>query len=250
MQIKNSPLTENLWVWAQPQLISLIYTFVIILIISLIVYFKVKKQDVTKAPKGIVLFAEQYVGIFNSEFNSISSGKVDRIGPYIFTLFTFLIIGNTTSLVGLEPITSSYSVALVLGLISWLGIYVFGIAYKKHMFFKKFMNPIELASQFSPLISISFRIYGNILGGSILMFLIYVVTGTIWGFIPVIGQINLLGMVIAPWFHIYFDLFEASIQAYVFSLLTTIYWATEVEEGQDIKLNKKIKQEKKLVIIQ
>ncbi|MGL5438279.1 MAG: F0F1 ATP synthase subunit A, partial [Metamycoplasmataceae bacterium] len=80
MQIKNSPLTENLWVWAQPQLISLIYTFVIILIISLIVYFKVKKQDVTKAPKGIVLFAEQYVGVFNSEFNSISSGKVDRIG--------------------------------------------------------------------------------------------------------------------------------------------------------------------------
>ncbi|MGL4343011.1 MAG: F0F1 ATP synthase subunit A [Metamycoplasmataceae bacterium] len=239
--MSDSVFTQNLWQWNQPQMISLIYTFLVLCILSFIIYFKVKKSKVEEAPKGIVFFAEQYVGVFNREFNSISAGNIDRVGPYIFTLFSFLIVGNTTSLVGLEPVTSSYSVPLMLGVISWIGIYVLGIFHRRMHFFKKYLNPVELISQFSPLISISFRIYGNILGGSILMFLIYALTGKIWGFIPVIGEINLLGMIVAPWFHIYFDLFEASIQAYVFSLLTCIYWSTEVENGIELKEKKKNK---------
>jgi F-type H+-transporting ATPase subunit a len=90
-------------------------------------------------------------------------------------------------------------------------------------FFKKFMNPIELIGQFSPLISLSFRIYGNILGGAIMMFLVYYVCSVAWGVIPVVGEINLLGMVIAPLFHMYFDLFGSLIQSYIFALLTCIY---------------------------
>ena len=61
------------------------------------------------------------------------------------------------------------------------------------------------------------------------MHLIYLFVGWIWGFIPVIGQVNLLAMVIAPWFHIYFDLFGALVQSYVFALLTCIYWSQQVE---------------------
>lgn len=242
----SNPLTENLWVWNQPQLISLIYTCLVLLILSLVIFFKVKKQKVDEAPKGIVFIAEQYVGVFNREFKSISNGYVDRVGPYIFTIFSFLLVGNTASLVGLEPVVSSFSVPLVLGLIAWIGIYIFGIIHQRIHFFKQFLNPVNLISQFAPLISISFRIYGNILGGSILMFFIYATTGMLWSYIPVIGSINLLGMIIAPWFHMYFDLFESSIQAFVFALLTTIYWSQEVEAGEEIKKEKKEKKEKKL----
>ena len=224
-------LTSNLLVWWQPQLLTLVYVTIVLCIIAFVVYAKVKKVKPDEAPKGVAFVAEQYVGLFTSEFKSISDGKIDRVGPYIFTLFSFLAIGNTAGLVGLEPVVTSYSVSLTLGLITWIGIYVFGILYQKMRFFKRYINPIELIGQFSPLISISFRIFGNITGGSILMFLIYLVTAKVWSFIPIIGDVNLLGMIVAPWFHMYFDIFGALVQAYVFSLLTSIYWTQEVEEG-------------------
>lgn len=227
--VQDNKLTENLFVWWQPQLVTLIYITVVLVVLAIVVYFKVQKVKPDQAPKGIAFLAEQYVGLFDREFYSLSAGKIDRVGPYIFTLVSFLIVGNTAGLIALEPVVTSYSVALTLGLITWIGIYVFGILYQKLRFFKQYLNPIELVGQFSPLVSISFRIFGNILGGSILMHLIYLFVGWIWGFIPVIGQVNLLAMVIAPWFHIYFDLFGALVQSYVFALLTCIYWSQQVE---------------------
>lgn len=79
------------------------------------------------------------------------------------------------------------------------------------------------------------------------MYMIYLVTGYLWGLIPIIGDVNLLGMIVAPWFHIYFDIFGAMVQAYVFALLTGIYWSQEVEKGEIIMLEKKEKQERKIV---
>lgn len=240
------PLGSNLFDWIQPQLITLIYVVVVISILSIVVYFKVRKIKPDESPKGIALIAEQYVGIFQSEFNSTTDGKIDRVAPYIFTLITFMIVGNTSGFLALEPIATSYSIPLILSIVSWLGIYVFGIMHQRLTFFKKFLNPIELIGQFSPLISLSFRIYGNILGGAIMMFLIYYVCSVLWGFIPVIGEINLLGMVVAPWFHMYFDLFGSLIQSYIFALLTCIYWSTEVEDGQEIQEVKKIAREERI----
>lgn len=231
--------------WNQPQLLTLVYVTILLTVLSIIVYIKVKKVKPDEAPQGVALIAEQYVGIFSNEFKGVTEGKIDRVGPYIFTLFTFLLVGNTVGFIGLEPAVSSYSVSLTLGLISWIGIYVFGIIYQKLMFFKRFQNPIDLIGQFSPLISISFRIYGNIIGGSIIVFMIYWLTNVIWSKIPYIGEVNLLGMVIAPVFHLYFDAFGGLIQAYVFALLTSIYWTQEVSEGIEIQKQKKDKKEQK-----
>ena len=239
-------LGSNLFEWIQPQLITLIYVVVVISVLSIVVYFKVKKVKPDESPKGIALIAEQYVGVFDSEFAASTEGRIDRVGPYIFTLVTFMIVGNTSGFLALEPIATSYSVPLILAIVSWLGIYVFGIMHQRLTFFKKFINPIELIGQFSPLISLSFRIYGNILGGAIMMFLIYYVCSVAWGIIPVVGEVNLLGMVIAPWFHMYFDLFGSLIQSYIFALLTCIYWSTEVEGGEELLEAKKIAKEAKL----
>ena len=234
-------INSNLIKWWQPQLVTLIYVTVILVILAIIVYFKVKKVKPDETPKGIVFLAEQYVGLFNKEFNTISEGKIDRVGPYLFTLFTFLAVGNTAGILSLEPAVTSYSVSLTLGLITWIGIYVFGIIYQKLHFFKRYANPIELIGQFSPLISISFRIFGNIIGGSVIMYIIYWSTTEVWSLIPIVGKVNLLGMIIAPWFHMYFDIFDGLIQAYVFALLTGIYWTQEVNEGLEIQENKKHK---------
>lgn len=114
----DSKLTENLFVWWQPQLVTLIYICLVLIVVALVVYFKVQRVQPDQAPRGVAFLAEQYVGVFDREFYSLSAGKIDRVGPYIFTLVSFLIVGNTAGLVALEPIVTSYSVALTLGLIT------------------------------------------------------------------------------------------------------------------------------------
>lgn len=116
--VQNNKLTENLFVWWQPQLVTLIYITVVLVVLAIVVYFKVQKVKPDQAPKGIAFLAEQYVGLFDREFYSLSAGKIDRVGPYIFTLVSFLIVGNTAGLIALEPVVTSYSVALTLGLIT------------------------------------------------------------------------------------------------------------------------------------
>ena len=79
--------------------------------------------------------------------------------------------------------------------------------------------PTNLLSILSPLISLSMRLFGNILSGSILMYLVYQLTGYISGLLI---NFNFLGPVIAPWLHCYFDVFAGCIQTLVFVTLSSI----------------------------
>lgn len=214
----------------QPQIFSLTLVTLILVIFAIVIYKKVKKQQPDKAPDGFLLITEQYVMGVNNLFKDTTGGSIKKPEPYIFTLLTFLILSNLMGLLGLEPPSTSYSVTLTLALISWIGIYVVGLMYQKLHFFKKYMNPAELIGQFAPLISLSFRLFGNMIGGAAIMYLIYSVTGALWEKIPVIGELNLLGSILAPAFHFYFDMFDGLIQAFVFSLLTMVYWTLEASE--------------------
>ncbi len=226
----------------QPQLISLFLVTVFLIIIAIVVYKKVSKVKVEEAPKGTALIAEQYVMGVDNLFKSVAGEKkLQPAAPYIFTLLTFLMVGNLFGLIGFEPPATSYSVPLTLGMVAWIGIYVVGITYQKFNFFKKFVNPLEIIGQFTPLISISFRLFGNMIGGSTIMFLIYHLTGAIWSHIPYLGQINLLGSLIAPPLHFYFDVFDGIVQGFVFTLLTTVYWSLETsEETEEVKQDAKV----------
>ncbi len=226
----------------QPQLISLALVTIILVIVSIVVYNKVKKVKPNQAPTGVAFMAEQYVMGVDSLFKSVTGeNKLQPVAPYIFTLLTFLLLGNLFGLIGFEPPTTSYSVTLTLGLVSWIGIYVVGILYEKWRFFKKFINPLELIGQFTPLISISFRLFGNMVGGATIMYLIYHVTGVLWSHVPYLGEVNLLGALIAPPLHFYFDVFDGIIQGFVFTLLTTVYWSLEASsEAPEAKTDKKV----------
>ena len=162
-------------------------------------------------------------------FEEVTDGEISKPAPYIFSLITFLFVSNTIGIFGLETPSSSYSVTLTLAFISWIGIYVVGIVYQKFSFFRRYLNPTNFISQFAPLISLSFRMFGNIIGGSTIIYLLYYFTGWVWSHIPIIGHLNLLGIIIAPMFHMYFDIFSGLIQGFVFTLLTMIYWTLQTK---------------------
>ena len=87
---------------------------------------------------------------------------------------------------------------------------------------------LNVMSKFSTLLSLSLRLFGNILSGGILMSVIYQMLGSISKMIPLIGKFNIFGVVIAPVLHFYFDLFSGVMQAFIFITLTISFIGKEL----------------------
>lgn len=232
-----------------PQLVTIFITTILICIISYIYYYKVRKMKADEEPRGIVLIVELIIKAVEKIVVDVFGAKYKNLTIYLLYVMGYILIGNWLSIIGLESQSSMYTITFSMALVTFIGIYFIGIKFQKLLFFKKFIvNPLELITQFAPLISLSFRLFGNILGGSIILTMLYNATGIIWGKVPVIGQMNLLIGVMGPFLHLYFDLFAGSIQALIFGILTLVYWKLQME-GQNhkseliVKLPRKLRKE-------
>jgi len=150
------------------------------------------------------------------------------------SLFIFIGLCNTASLIPwLEEPTRDLNTALALGIISFLYVQVFAIktrgikSYIKDFFQPFFiMLPLNVIGKLSSIISISFRLFGNIFGGAIITKLYF---GLIGGSIilELLGLLSGLNFLIVA----FFTLFEGLLQAFVFAMLTLTYLALNTQEG-------------------
>lgn len=215
----------------QSQLFTLIITTIIICVIFFAYYFLQKKQDVIKKQrKGFVLFMDYFIRSIDNLVMDVMGTQFRWFTPYAIYLLLYVGIGNMLALFGWEPPITSYTVTFSLGVVTFIGIYVAGIWCQKAKFFLRYLkNPQEILTQFAPLISITFRIFGNLTAGSTILFLFYLLTTSLTSSVPVIGYVDILGGFIAPALNIYFDIFDGLIQTYIFTLLTLAYIGIEVE---------------------
>lgn len=203
---------------------STFFAAIILIILGLVVRSKLKKAEVDEEPKGFLNIVEAYVEMVTNLVESTMGEKNLKFGPFIFMLFSFLIVANLMGLIGLQSPTADYSVALALALITFMLIQVFGIIssgglfkYLKTFFQPfKLMMPLNLVSELSNPVSLSFRLFGNILSGGLIMSLIHAGLGR-------------LAPIIAPPFHMYFDIFAGLLQAFIFVMLTMVF-LSEVTE--------------------
>ncbi|HSC24742.1 MAG TPA: FoF1 ATP synthase subunit a [Candidatus Babeliales bacterium] len=150
------------------------------------------------------------------------------------SLFIFIALCNTASLVPyLDEPTRDLNTAIALGTISFLYIQTVTIksrgiySYIKDFFQPFFvMLPLNIVGKLSSIISISFRLFGNIFGGAIITKLYF---SSIRGSII----LELLGLFSGANFLIvaFFTLFEGLLQAFVFAMLTLTYLSIGTQEG-------------------
>lgn len=156
-----------------------------------------------------------------------------RYFPYIFTLFMFVLFGNLLGLIpGAFTYTSHIIVTLGLALTVFLAVTVVGIVKHGLHFFSFFvpsgvpalmmplMIPIEVISYLSRPVSLSIRLFANMMAGHTMMkvFAGFVVplgaaTFGLGGLAPIAMDVALTG----------FELLVAFLQAYVFTVLTCLY---------------------------
>ncbi|MDQ0567982.1 F0F1 ATP synthase subunit A [Mycoplasma yeatsii] len=246
-------------------LITIFLVTAFVCTISIIYNKKIRSHKVDEKMSGFLVLINMFVLSVENIVTSILGKKYKKATPYAMYLLSYIFLGSVVSLLGFESQTTSFTVTFSMGLVTFVMIYYFGFKYQRMGFTHRYINPIEIFSQFTPLLSISFRLFGNLLGGSIILGLLYAlligfqlswatesvdnhwISYYIWNpsEFPDANEawklqykyfwagLNIFTTPLAPMLHIYFDLFDGLIQAIVFTMLTLSYWGEQIQIDEE-----------------
>lgn len=197
---------------------DIVVQWVIILILGITAYFLTRNLQRVPSKKQVVL-ESIYTYVEGLVKDNMGESYIGYI-PYVGTLVIYLLCLNLIGVIGIEPPTRTLSVTVGLGLSSFLVIN--GTAIKRNGLWGYakglgepylLMLPLNIMERVVLPVSLSLRLFGNMMAATILVNLIYSALGSIaW-----IAQIGAPIIV-----HGYFDLFDGAIQMLVFTMLTII----------------------------
>lgn len=195
----------------------------IMALIALFIRFKMKKFKEVPDTKLQIMMETIIDGINGFTINTMGkAGK--KFAGYYGPLIVFIAVCNLSGLLGFRPPTADFATTLAFALITFFMIHGFGIKSKGLSYFKGFLEPlpfllpINIIGEFATPVSLSFRLFGNILGGTIIMGLVYAMFPKI---------IIFLG--IPAVFHVYFDVFAGVLQAFIFVMLSMTFVSSAME---------------------
>lgn len=202
-------------VWITTTHVCSLIVFLMLMLFGFIAGRKMKHAD--EVPTGfqnvVELIVEKLDGMVDSTMGKNGVGFRNYIG----TIFIFILVSNLSGLLGLRPPTADYGTTLPLGLMTFTLIFFNKLKYQKVSGFLKglcdpwvFWAPINVIGDIAVPISISLRLFANILSGTVMMALIY-------------GLLSKIAIIWPAALHVYFDMFSGAIQTYVFCMLTMTY---------------------------
>ena len=199
-----------------------------LIMIAVIVFSYFATRNLEKIPGKLQNALEALVdAIYGLTKQSMGDDKVG-FAPYMGTLLIYLTIANLLGLVGFRPPTADVNTTLSLAIMTFAMIHGFGMKSKGvGTYLKGFtepfaaLTPLNVIGELATPISLGFRLFGNIVGGLIIMSLLYsalaVLSAKIGLGIPIFQT-----AVPAP-FHIYFDLFAGVLQSFIFVMLSMVF---------------------------
>lgn len=207
---------------------TVIISSLIVLALSLLVLFLTHNMKKNPEKKRQVI-AEWVVEVVDNLVNNTMGRGYEKMAPYIAALFASSIFGSLVSLLGLRSTTADYSTPLTWALMTFFMIEKAKIkADGIGGYLKSFINPLNIISEVSTPVSMSFRHFGNVAGGMIITALIYL---ALTGVSSAIGlAIPVFTVGVPAVLSLYFDLFSGFMQAFIFINLTMIYIASAKKE--------------------
>ena len=195
-----------------------------------------RRHDPQKdAPTGIAALMEPLVMMVHNMAKENIGEDYQRYSPFLCTAFLFILLNNFLGIVPFFPgganLTGNIAVTLVLALCTFFTVNLFGTKhYYKDIFWpdvpgflKPIMPIIEVFSALVKPISLTIRLFANMLAGHILILSLVCVIFIMYRFGPVLfGSMTVVSVL----FGLFLDLLEclvAFIQAYVFTVLSSIY---------------------------
>ena len=195
--------------------VSLVIVTILIMILAVCASRKMKNPD--EVPGTFQNILELFVEMLGNMVKGIMGENGIRFVNYISAIFLFILVCNISSLIGLRPPTADYGVTLPLGLITFALVHYNGIKKNKGKHFTNLFQPlpllfpINIIGEFAVPLSLSLRLFGNVLSGTVMM-------GLWYGLLPLLVKLGIPAAL-----HVYFDVFSGAIQTYVFCMLTMVY---------------------------
>ncbi|MYC76974.1 F0F1 ATP synthase subunit A [Candidatus Poribacteria bacterium] len=220
--------------WHQPDLIPNTYFAVLVLVLFFI--FATRKLKRIPEGKGQTLL-ELFVGGIMDFFGGILGEHGKKYIPFVGSYFIFILFLNYLGVIpGLQPPTADLNTTLALGITAVLGVQIIAIkengigGYLKHLagdppWLGVLMFPLEVVAQLSRAGSLAVRLFGNIFGEKSV-----VIELTKLGLIVLIADAIPIIPVQVPM--LFFGLFAGFLQAFVFTILTSIYIVLFIEHDE------------------
>ncbi|MCR4956785.1 MAG: F0F1 ATP synthase subunit A [Lachnospiraceae bacterium] len=204
--------------WITTTHVCTLIVMLILIIFALVVNIKIRKVRPEDEPKGLINACEIIVEKLDGMvINSMGEKHYRGFVNYIGTIFGFILLSNISGLLGLRPPTADYGVTFPLAVITFCLIHYNQFKYQKVKGVIAGLcdpwpiwAPINIVSDFAVPISLSLRLFANVLSGTAIMALIY-------------ALLSKFAVIWPAALHFYFDLFSGAIQTYVFSMLTMTY---------------------------
>ncbi|MBW2055470.1 MAG: F0F1 ATP synthase subunit A [Deltaproteobacteria bacterium] len=202
----------------------IVYSWVVMII--LIVLGFLASKSVSLVPTKVQNLMEIIISALE-EFTIDITGEEGRwLFPLLATIFLYIFTCNIIGLIpGFYPPTASLNTTLSCALIVVLFTHVIGIKYHGVKYIKHFLGPvwwmvplifpIELIGHLARILSLSFRLMGNMMGHELVAGILFALAGLFFAPLPIM----VLGI------------FVALVQAFVFYLLSVMYFTGALEHA-------------------
>ncbi|MGB5750294.1 MAG: F0F1 ATP synthase subunit A [Desulfobacterales bacterium] len=201
-----------------------IYSWFVILLLIILAVLATRKIEMipTKAQN----FFEIIISGMEEFMVDITGEEGRWFFPIIATIFIYVATCNLLGLVpGFYPPTASINTTVSCAIPVFLFTHFIGIKYHGIKYVKHFLGPvwwlipiilpIELIGHLARILSLSFRLFGNITGHELVLAILFMLAGAFFAPLPIMAM----------------GIFVALVQAFVFFLLSIMYFAGAMEEA-------------------
>jgi F-type H+-transporting ATPase subunit a len=211
-------------VWITTSHVCILLVMLVLLAFAIAANRKIKHA--TEVPDTFQNIVELVVEKLDGMVENAMGHNAKYFANYVGTLFCFILLSNISGLLGLRPPTADYGTTLALALITF-SIITFQKFKHQHVsgVLKGLCDPwpiwapINLIGDCAVPVSMSLRLFANVLSGVVIEALVYTLLSN-------------LAFIWPAALHVYFDLFSGAIQTYVFCMLTMTYVNQAIEDGE------------------
>lgn len=193
----------------------------VLIILAIIVRSNLK--NFTDVPTKFQNIVETIVEAFGG-FTIMAMGEPNKsFAPFYGSMFLFILLSNLSGLVGLRPPTADIATTFALSMTTFVMIQGFGLWKRGFKHVKSLFEPMPLLfplnfiGEISNPVSLGFRLFGNLIGGTIIMGLLYAA-------LP-----KLLQFGVPTVLHLYFDVFSGVLQTFIFVMLSMTFVSGAME---------------------
>lgn len=201
-----------------------IYSWVVMAI--LIILGAIGGRHLSLVPNKAQNFFEMIISSLEEFTVDVAGDEARWFFPFVATIFIYIFVSNVIGLIpGFFPPTANLNTTLscavpVFFFTHYVGVKCHGIGYVKHFlgpvwWMIPIIMPIEIIGHVARVLSLSFRLFGNMMGHELVLGILFMLAGAFFAPLPIMG----LGI------------FVAFVQAFIFYLLSVMYFSAAMEEA-------------------